>query len=141
MRNFTRCVVAASFALAVAALASSIFAPLRAQAQAPAPAAGQPQAAEPQANFRVTVDLITTDMIARDSKSDQFIADLKPEEIELYEDGVKQQIVSLTLTHGGRVYNQLAPPAAPPQEGIILPRNRPTNDAAGRIFLIFIDDL
>ena len=27
------------------------------------------------------------------------------------------------------------------QEGIILPRNRPTNDAAGRVFLLFIDDL
>jgi VWFA-related protein len=80
-------------------------------------------------------------MIARDSKSDQFIADLKPNEIEIYEDGVKQQIVSLTLTHGGRVFNQLEPPAAPVREGIILPKARPRNDAAGRIFLIFIDDL
>jgi VWFA-related protein len=34
-----------------------------------------------------------------------------------------------------------APPPAPVQEGIILPRNRPTNDTAGRIFLLFIDDL
>jgi VWFA-related protein len=33
------------------------------------------------------------------------------------------------------------PPPAPVQEGIILPSNRPTNDAAGRVFLIFIDDL
>ena len=33
-----------------------------------------------------------------------------------------------------------APPPAPVQEGIILPQRRPTNDAAGRIFLIFIDD-
>jgi VWFA-related protein len=34
-----------------------------------------------------------------------------------------------------------APPPAPVQEGIILPRNRPTNDTAGRVFLLFIDDL
>jgi VWFA-related protein len=105
-----------------------------------APAAPAQGAAQ-QPTFKVAVDLITTDMIARDAKSDQFIADLKADEIEIYEDGVKQSIVSLTLTHGGRVYNQLSPPAAPPQEGIILPRNRPTNDAAGRIFLVFIDDL
>ncbi len=45
------------------------------------------------------------------------------------------------LTHGGRVYNVQSPPPAPVQEGIILPRNRPTNDAAGRVFLLFIDDL
>src|SRR5678816_4754150 len=34
-----------------------------------------------------------------------------------------------------------APPPPPVQEGIILPRSRPTNDAAGRVFLLFIDDL
>jgi VWFA-related protein len=90
--------------------------------------------------FRATVDLIRTDVIARDSRTGQFIADLKAGEIEIYEDGVKQELVSLVLTHGGRVHNLLEPPAAPVQEGIILPPRRPTNDTAGRIFLIFIDD-
>jgi VWFA-related protein len=113
----------------------------QAGAAPPAASAQQPQQQPPQPTFRVSVDLITTDLIARDSKSDQFIADLKPNEIEVYEDGVKQEIVSFVLTHGGRVYNQLEPPAAPLQEGIILPRNRPRNDTAGRIFLIFLDDL
>jgi VWFA-related protein len=91
--------------------------------------------------FRVSVDLITTDMIARDAKSGQFIADLKPGEIELYEDGVKQRISSIQLIHGGREYSVIAPPAAPVQEGIILPRSKPTSDTAGRVFLLFIDDL
>jgi VWFA-related protein len=90
--------------------------------------------------FRASVDLIRTDMIARDSRTGQFIADLKPDEIEIYEDDVKQQVVSLVLTHGGRVHNLLEPPAATAQEGVILPARRPTNDRAGRIFLIFIDD-
>ena len=90
--------------------------------------------------FRVSVDLITTDLIVRDNR-DQFIADLKPGEIEVYEDGVKQDIASLELIHGGRAYSVQAPPPAPVQEGIILPRNRPTNDTAGRVFLLFIDDL
>jgi VWFA-related protein len=102
-----------------------------------APPAQQPQ---PTPTFRASVDLITTDMIARDSRTDQFIADLKPSEIKIFEDGIEQKLVSFVLTHGGRVFNTLAPPPAPVQEGIILPQRRPTNDAAGRIFLIFIDD-
>ena len=64
-------------------------------------------------DFRVSVDLITTDMIPRDQKNDQFIADLKPEEIEIYEDGVKQKIASIELVHGGRAYSVIAPPPAP----------------------------
>ena len=84
---------------------------------------------------------MTTDVIVRDVKNDQFIADLKPTDFEMYEDGVKQELASMVLVHGGRVYNTLAPPPAPLQEGIILPVARPTNDAAGRMFLIIVDDL
>ena len=98
------------------------------------------QQTQPTPTFRASVDLIRTDMIARDSRTGQFISDLKPGEMEIYEDGVKQELVSFVLTHGGRVYNVLEPPAAPAQPGIILPSRRPSNDTAGRIFLIFIDD-
>ena len=49
--------------------------------------------------------------------------------------------MSFTLTHGGRIFNVSAPPPPVAEEGIILPASRPTNDAAGRIFLIFVDDL
>jgi VWFA-related protein len=104
-----------------------------AKPQTPAPAASEQV-------IRTGVELITTDAIVRDSRG-QFIADLKKDEFEIYEDGVKQELVSFTLTHGGRVYNVAQPPPPPPQEGIILPPARPTNDAAGRIFLIFVDDL
>jgi len=96
--------------------------------------------AQEEPDFRLNVDLITTDVIVREQDDNQFVADLEPGEFEIYEDGVKQEIVSLILTHGGRVYNKQAPPPPPVQEGIILPRSRPTNDAAGRVFLIFIDD-
>jgi VWFA-related protein len=117
---------------------------LHAQAAPPAGAAPAPGPQPPQApspTFRVSVDLVTTDLIVRDAKTDQFIADIKSGEFEVYEDGVKQDIASLVMIHGGRAFNIQSPPAAPVQEGIILPRNRPTNDAAGRIFLVFIDDL
>ena len=84
---------------------------------------------------------MTTDVIVRDAKNDQFMADLKPTDFDIFEDGVKQELASMVLIHGGRAYNTLAPPPAPLQEGIILPVARPTNDAAGRVFLLFVDDL
>jgi VWFA-related protein len=126
MRNTAKFLSAAAFALLLAAA-------LQAAGQAPQQGAQQP-------TFRVNVDLVTTDVIVRDSK-DQFISDLKPNEFEVFEDGVKQEIVSVVLTHGGRVFNVQSPPPAPAPEGIILPPSRPTNDAAGRVFLIFLDDL
>jgi VWFA-related protein len=70
-----------------------------------------------------------------------FISDLKKGDFDVYEDGVKQELVSFVLTHGGRVYNTEPTPAPPAMEGIILPPSRPTNDAAGRIWMIFVDDL
>jgi VWFA-related protein len=132
MRKTAKLLLAGAFGFLLVAGLSS----LRATAQQ-APAApvqgGQP-------TFRVSVDLVTTDVIVRDNR-DQFVSDLKAGELEVFEDGIRQDISSLVLSHGGRIYNQLAPPPPPVQEGIILPRNRPTNDAAGRIFLLFIDDL
>jgi len=83
---------------------------------------------------------VTSDVIVRDQRNDQFVADLKPGEFEVYEDGVKQEIVSLVLTMAD-ASTTCRPAAGSVQEGIILPTNRPTNDAAGRVFLIIIDDL
>jgi VWFA-related protein len=90
--------------------------------------------------FRVQVDLVTNDIVVRDSKGN-FVGDLKKDEFEIYEDGVKQDITSMTVVTGGRVTNVLAPPPPPPPEGIILPPTRPKNDVSGRIFLFFVDDL
>ncbi len=93
-----------------------------------------------QPTFRMAIDLVTTDVIVRDGNG-QFVADLNKDDFQIFEDDVKQDVASLVLVHGGRVLNQLLPPPPPPQEGIILPAARPTNDAAGRIFLFVIDDL
>jgi VWFA-related protein len=88
--------------------------------------------------FTAGVDLVQTDAIVRDARG-QFIADLKAGEFEIYEDGVKQELVALTMIHGGREYNVLSPPAQR-RDGIIVPPSRPRNDTAGRIFVIIIDD-
>src|SRR5499425_2183407 len=93
-----------------------------------------------QPTFRVTVDLVTNDIVVRDEKGN-FVPDLKQEEIEVYEDGVKQEISSMTVVAGGKVSNLLAPPPPPPPEGIILPPVKPRTDVSGRIFLFFVDDL
>ncbi len=104
------------------------------------PAAQEPVRPSQGGVIRRAFDIISTDVIVRDNKG-QFIADLKKNDFEVLEDGVKQDVISFILTHGGRVYNETPVAAPPPMEGIILPPSKPTNDAAGRIWLIFVDDL
>jgi VWFA-related protein len=107
-------------------------------AQAPQPPAGNAQTPPP--NFRVQIDAVTMDVIVKDDQG-RFVPDLRKEEFEVFEDGVKQDITSMTMSHGGRVTNVLeAAPPAPP-EGIILPPTRRVTDTSGRIFLFFVDDL
>ena len=111
--------------------------------QPPTPTSAAPQkptSSQEKPTFRVQVDLVSNDIIVRDEKGN-FIPDLKQDEIEIWEDGVKQDIASLTVFTGGRVSNLLAPPPPPPPEGIILPPARPRTDVSGRIFLFFVDDL
>jgi VWFA-related protein len=114
-------------------------------AQAPAPAQqptkqNQQPANQQPPNFRVQIDAVTMDVVVKDDQG-RFVPDLKKEEFEIYEDGVKQEITSMTLSHGGRVSNLLEAPPPPPPEGIILPPVRKVQDTSGRIFLFFVDDL
>ncbi len=90
--------------------------------------------------FRVQIDAVTMDVIVKDDQG-RFVPDLKKEEFEIYEDGVKQDISSMTLSHGGRVSNLLEAPPPPAPEGIMLPPVRKVQDTSGRIFLFFVDDL
>src|SRR5256885_7229184 len=114
---------------------------LTAGLSAQTPAAPQGKAApQERPTFKVQVDLVTSDIIVRDEKGN-FIPDLKKDEFEIFEDGIKQDISSMTVVTGGRVTNVLAPPPPPPPEGIILPPSRPKTDVSGRIFLFFVDDL
>ncbi|MEE2637260.1 MAG: VWA domain-containing protein [Acidobacteriota bacterium] len=92
-----------------------------------------------QPTFSAGVTLVTTDVIVRDDDG-IFVPDLTREDFRIFEDEIEQEIVSMVLVHGGRVYNQLQPPQTV-QEGIILPSSRPVDDTAGRIFVVFVDDL
>src|SRR5215510_2491433 len=96
MRNTAKFLVAGAFALVVAILAlwmgdAAVFA----QAPPAQPAALQPQQQQQQQQtpvFGSRADLVTTDVIVRDAKTDQFIADLKPGDFDIMEDGVKQEL-------------------------------------------------
>lgn len=94
----------------------------------------------PTPTFRLSVDLVSSDVIVR-NRSGQFQADLSKDDFALLEDGVKQELNSFVLVHGGRAYTTQVAAPTPIREGIILPAPRPTNDAAGRIIMFVVDDL
>jgi VWFA-related protein len=96
-----------------------------------------------QPTFKAGVTLVTTDVIPRDA-SGRFVPDLAKDSFTVLEDGQPQTISSFTMVRGGRTFNLLLPPpaAAASPEGIMLPPPRPrSDDTAGRVLLIFIDDL
>ncbi len=97
------------------------------------------QAQDQRKPFKSGVALITTDVVVRD-KSGQFMSDLKIGDFEVLEDGVPQKLVSFSMTHGGRTFNNMAAPAATKIEGIVMPEARPAADSSGRVFFIFVDD-
>jgi VWFA-related protein len=118
---------------AVAALAAAST-PILAQSQAKRPA--EP----PQIRIKSGVELVTTPLTIRDRKG-RFLPDVKPDEIEVFEDGVRQTMVTFSLSHGGRLFNVTPLPQASATEGIVLPNMHPARDTSGRVFVIFIDDL
>jgi VWFA-related protein len=64
-------------------------------ALAAVPAAGQAPASEPPAElrrevFRVDTEVVLLDVVARDKKG-RTVRDLRPDEVEVYEDGVRQE--------------------------------------------------
>jgi VWFA-related protein len=136
MRHTAKLLLTGLVVLAGAASLSLPAALLR--AQAPAPQTPPPAPGEP--TFTVSADLISTDVIVRDARG-QFVPDLKEGDFEVYEDGVKQSIVSFLLSHGGRTLNTVTAPAVVQRrEGVFLPPSRPTTDSSGRVFILFIDD-
>src|SRR4030095_5915182 len=77
--------------------------------------------------FRTQTDLIRVDMYAtRDSK---LITDLRPEEVEIYEDGARQRIETFEFV---RLDGE-------PPEGSSIEKDRTSQDSRSRIFVVFVD--
>jgi VWFA-related protein len=109
---------------------------------APTAFQGSTAPSQAQPTFRAGVELVTLDVIPR-TASGQFVPNMAIGDFQVFEDGVQQQVASLVMVHGGRVFNVAQPPAPADDlpEGIILPRSAPRDDAAGRIFVLIVDDL
>jgi VWFA-related protein len=90
--------------------------------------------------IRARADLVTTDVLVHDGRG-RFVPDLALSELEVFEDGVRQQVVVFTLSHGGRLVDLSRPAAARSAEGMIVPPARPAADSSGRVFVIVVDDL
>jgi VWFA-related protein len=92
--------------------------------------------------FTARTDLVRQHVIVRDAQG-RFVPDLRPDEFQIFEDGVPQKLETFTVSVGGRFVNSMAPepPPQPADTGLILPRTRPATDISGRIFIIFIDDM
>ena len=132
LKNLCRAVIAALLVALLAPSAGRLA--VVAVAQTPAPQAP---------TFRVNIDLVTIDVIPRTTRG-QFVPDLTREDFQILEDGVAQDVASLVLVHGGRVFNLIQSPAVTEPavpEGLILPRGRPRDDVAGRVFVFLVDDL
>ena len=100
------------------------------------------QAQAPQTpTFRARTDFVSTTVTVRDSTG-RSVPDLRADEFEVYEDGVRQTITSFSATVGGREVRDLSttPPTRPPS-GLVLPAARAPTDTSGRIWIIFIDDM
>ena len=94
-----------------------------------------------QPTFRAGVTLVSTDVIVRDHAG-RFVTDLTREHFTVLEDGQPQEIASFMMVRGGRTFNLMLPADQPSSDGLVLPKAKPrVDDTAGRVLLIFIDDL
>jgi VWFA-related protein len=100
----------------------------------------QPVPRNPQATFQTTTDHIRSHVVVKDSKG-QFVPDLRPDEFQVFEDGVPQKITTFWRAFGGRMLSHLAETPVARTEGLILPPSAPPKDVSGRIFIVFIDDM
>lgn len=126
MRSARKRVLLVALAFAVAPLLLTVHAQQKGQ-----------QTQKSQATFRVRIEYVEVDAIVND-KSGNFIADLKKDEFEVFEDGKKQNVERLELVN--------VPVEPRPTEALIAGKGwEPdvyTNDTPpGRVYLIVMDDL
>jgi hypothetical protein len=92
-----------------------------------------------QQPIRVGVELIRVDALVKDRQG-RFVPNLTKDDFQLFEDGARQEIITLTMTVGGRVFST-SPASAPRDDrGVVLPPHRPPADRSGRVVVIFVDD-
>lgn len=97
---------------------------------------------EPPATFPAEVEQVVVDVVVTD-KDGQPITDLRQEDIEIYEDGVRQGAVSFDMFEVTEtttpVVIESEAPARPPAPSRVS-TNAEEEDVRGRTFVIFFDD-
>src|SRR5438445_5356434 len=97
----------------IAQLATSSFAQVRVASPAPSPPpqTSQPQKPEEEDVVRITTNLVQVDAVVTD-KSGKVVTDLKPEEMQISEDGKPQKITnfSYVVTETPAATNNAAKP-------------------------------
>jgi hypothetical protein len=96
------------------------------------PALQRPPVVRSDQVIKSKVELVTSDVIVRDPRG-TFVHDLKKEDFNVREDGIKQQVVTLTLSRGGRIFNLASAPATA-KEGVVLPPSPGPRGAPGAYF-------
>jgi VWFA-related protein len=87
---------------------------------------------------KISTNLIQVDVTVTDSKG-KAIADLRPDEIEIFENGEKQKITAFTFVSGGRAVE--GKPAAVDRNAIPVPPTTLRPDQIRRTFAVVVDDL
>lgn len=89
---------------------------------------------------KITTSLIQIDVSATD-KNGKAVTDLKPDEVEIYENGQKQKISGFTFVSAGNTATVPAKPAAVDKTGVPLPPTELRPDKVRRTFALVVDDL
>jgi VWFA-related protein len=126
----------------------SLFIPLAAQTQTPAPTPAQtPTQQQGQTDeddvVRITTNLVQVDAVVTDKKG-RLVTDLRPEEMEIYEDGRPQKITNFSFVSTESATEQavVATPAAPVDKNAPpVPPVRLRPEQVRRTIALVVDDL
>src|SRR2546428_9443700 len=107
-------------AILIAQLATSSFAqvPVASPSPSPPPQTSQPQKPEEADVVRITTNLVQVDAVVTD-KSGKVVTDLKPEEVQIFEDGRQQKVTHFSY------YVAESPPVEKPTKPVTVDRNAP----------------
>ena len=124
----------------------SLFITVAAQTQTPAPPPAQDktgQQSQPDEDevVRITTNLVQVDAVVTDKKG-KLVTDLRPEEMEIYEDGRSQKITNFSFvsTESG-VAQPVSPPASAAKNAPPVPPVRLKPEQVRRTIALVVDDL
>src|SRR5437879_1858217 len=127
----------------IAQLATSSFAQVRVASPAPSPPPQTSQAQKPEEVdvVRITTNLVQVDAVVTD-KSGKVVTDLKPEEVQIFEDGRQQKVTHFSYyVAGSRSAEKPTKPITTDKNVPPVPPNRLRPEDIRRTIALVVDDL